>query len=589
MALTLKRARAEDDTKLVPLLWGQRFETDEDIRDTRVMEDLDKLGNVCHVAFAWSEFLETEVELSTKLPTAVILTENGEIKDWDPSPRGNGHSMINAGSLNPPSAFMTKLSVGYTHFAAVSSAGVLFTFGIGLHGCLGHGGTGDCLSPEAVAFPSPVCIVDVACGEDFTLALSTEGNIYSWGTNVHGRTGHGTAEGYTPTPLLVAGLRGKRATQVAAGTMHAAAIISGPADRGIVYSWGSGADGELGNGEFENCPVPAQMVALDSVDVVNVSLGMGQTVLLTKEGRVLVAGDNDSGGLGLNHEDPRVIAIPTLVEALRDTEIVAVSCCGHIKVALTEEGEVYEWYAVLQSKLLYWPLSFLGLFTYNIYLCCRIRGLGDASVPVKVESLSDIVKISNSHCNVMAWKKVTIPASRKAWRSAFTSPEFADVTFVVEGVDVPAHRVVLATKSEYFRNMFFSSMQESSGNKIEMKDVAVDTFKNVLSFLYTGELDVGLDNSVLALYKAADMYRLEDLKAFCLKMVDKELSIPTVGLLLEEASRQDHFKEIRNICMEFALEHYDAFAVSDSLESVVTCSLLHELMERSVLKRRDTK
>ena len=92
MALTLKRARAEDDTKLVPLIRLQRFETDEDIRDTRVMKDLDKLGNVCHVAVAWSEFLETEVELSTKLPSAVILTENGEIKDWDPSPRGNGHS-----------------------------------------------------------------------------------------------------------------------------------------------------------------------------------------------------------------------------------------------------------------------------------------------------------------------------------------------------------------------------------------------------------------------------------------------------------------------------------------------------------------
>ena len=129
MALTLKRARAEDDTKLVPLLWGQRFETDEDIRDTRVMKDLDELGNVCHVAFAWSEFLDTEVEPSMKLPSAVILTENGEIKDWDPSPRGNGHSMINAGSLNPPSVFMTKLSVGHTHF--------------GLHGCLGHGGTDD--------------------------------------------------------------------------------------------------------------------------------------------------------------------------------------------------------------------------------------------------------------------------------------------------------------------------------------------------------------------------------------------------------------------------------------------------------------
>jgi hypothetical protein len=43
------------------------------------------------------------------------------------------------------------------------------------------------------------------------------------------------------------------------------------------------------------------------------------------------------------------------------------------------------------------------------------------------------------------------------------TPELHDVVWVVEGGRFPAHRVVLAAQSEYFRRLLLSGMLEGSG------------------------------------------------------------------------------------------------------------------------------
>jgi hypothetical protein len=66
------------------------------------------------------------------------------------------------------------------------------------------------------------------------------------------------------------------------------------------------------------------------------------------------------------------------------------------------------------------------------------------------------------------------------------APELADVVLVVEGQRFPAHRAVLAARSEYFRGLLLSGMQEGSGQpEIALEEVSAGAFRVVLRYLYT--------------------------------------------------------------------------------------------------------
>ena len=66
--------------------------------------------------------------------------------------------------------------------------------------------------------------------------------------------------------------------------------------------------------------------------------------------------------------------------------------------------------------------------------------------------------------------------------------DLADVVFVVEGERFPAYRGVLAARSEYFRGLFKSGMQDGGTKEVPYEDVSAYAFRVLLRFLYTGEL-----------------------------------------------------------------------------------------------------
>lgn len=75
--------------------------------------------------------------------------------------------------------------------------------------------------------------------------------------------------------------------------------------------------------------------------------------------------------------------------------------------------------------------------------------------------------------------------------SLFLNPEYADVHLVVEGVSFPAHKIILAARSQYFRALLYGGMKESTQSQVELKAATTAAFKSLLKYVYTGRMALG--------------------------------------------------------------------------------------------------
>ena len=62
--------------------------------------------------------------------------------------------------------------------------------------------------------------------------------------------------------------------------------------------------------------------------------------------------------------------------------------------------------------------------------------------------------------------------------------------FVVDGERVPAHKLVLASQSEFFRVMLYGEMKEASQEEVVLSDVPLVPFKKLLQYAYTGVMQL---------------------------------------------------------------------------------------------------
>ncbi|MDH4476045.1 MAG: hypothetical protein QE274_06190 [Verrucomicrobiaceae bacterium] len=189
----------------------------------------------------------------------MALTSDGKVFSWGANTLGVLGDGTTTHRASPVAVDMTGVMSGKTivaiamahyHGVAVSSAGRVYTWGgYGSSGTLGDGLATDSLAPVAVdrsGVLSGKSIVAVATGQYHTLALSSDGLIYSWGYSAYGELGDGAAvQRNSPVAVDTSGfLATKTVTAIDAGLRHSMALTSD----GLVCAWGSNASGQLGNG-----------------------------------------------------------------------------------------------------------------------------------------------------------------------------------------------------------------------------------------------------------------------------------------------------------------------------------------------------
>ncbi|XP_052538672.1 probable E3 ubiquitin-protein ligase HERC4 [Tympanuchus pallidicinctus] len=179
-------------------------------------------------------------------------------------------------------------------------------------------------------------IVQIACGDHHSMALSTGGHLFTWGLNSHGQLGVGSQDPLITKPQLVKGLQGIPIAQIAAGGAHSVVVSLS----GAVYSWGKNDFGQLGLGHTEDRDCPSYVEALEHWKAVFISCGADHNAVLSKDGLVYTFGAGGAGQLG--HNSTRNELTPRVVAELWGARVSQVACGRqHTLVYVPSLDQVY--------------------------------------------------------------------------------------------------------------------------------------------------------------------------------------------------------------------------------------------------------
>ena len=206
-------------------------------------------------------------------------------------------------------------------------------------------------SPRAVRFPNTsIIVVKISAGSRHTLALTSNGEVYSWGWGHLGQLGHGNSSNlYSPHRIGIL----HDITSISAGGMHSGCIDKNH----YCYTWGASGYGQLGLGTMavkKTCfTVPEIVKYTNNIDnesdeknpllVSVISCGGMHTGVIDIDGYVYCWGKADSGQTGssdwyLNFFPG--VAYPRKVLGF-EGKAVNISCGGFHTLILTDSNSVY--------------------------------------------------------------------------------------------------------------------------------------------------------------------------------------------------------------------------------------------------------
>jgi alpha-tubulin suppressor-like RCC1 family protein len=215
----------------------------------------------------------------------------------------------------------------------------LYACGFGKYGNLGLGINGSRSTFHAVKLDRGVDISCVSCGAMHTLALTSTGKLYAWGSNTKGQVGTGSSSS-KPIELrkFVGGDSNVEFIAISAGKSHSLALTK----KGQIYSWGNAKYN--GSGQDRDLQYP-HLLPLNE-KFVSISAGYTHSLALTDTGRIYAWGSSKYGQLGLGDYSSHLT--PTELSEFDGASIVqfaAVSAGGYHSLALTTEPSrrIYSW------------------------------------------------------------------------------------------------------------------------------------------------------------------------------------------------------------------------------------------------------
>ncbi|XP_078595064.1 kelch-like protein 24 [Branchiostoma floridae x Branchiostoma japonicum] len=130
-----------------------------------------------------------------------------------------------------------------------------------------------------------------------------------------------------------------------------------------------------------------------------------------------------------------------------------------------------------------------------------------------------------------------------------------DVILCVSGREIPCHRNVLATCSEYFRAMFCNGHLESKEHKVTIEEQSASALQLLVDYAYTSRVTITEDNAV-ELMEAANFFQVLPVRDACSKFLSDSLCVKNCMKMVSLGGMIDPVLEAD--ALSFAMKEFTA-------------------------------
>jgi alpha-tubulin suppressor-like RCC1 family protein len=262
---------------------------------------------------------------------------DGTLWGWGQNSNRLGLGLGNLANQNLPTQIGTAndwatVSAGNVHSLAVKTNGTLWSWGNGQFGQLGNG-LFSSATPNVTQIGTANDWLTVSAGNRFSLAIKTTGTLWAWGLNNFGQLGiNNVVDQNLPIQVGTA----SNWLKIDAGNQHSLAIDN----TGFIYAWGNNTFGQFGNGTNTNSLIP--IMVSSSNNWAEVSAGFDHSMALDTSGILFTFGNNTNGQLcdGTNTASNTMIPIsfsnPGLV-----TQYIVISAGNTFSLAIKNDNTLW--------------------------------------------------------------------------------------------------------------------------------------------------------------------------------------------------------------------------------------------------------